>query len=227
MNKKVLVISLGGSIVVPKEVDIRLLEKFRYLILEQAKRFEKIVIVVGGGYTCRHYQKAARAIAPVTSEQLDWLGIDSSRLNGHLLRFIFGKVAYKELVIDPWKFPKTKKKIIIGSGWKPGNSTDYVSTILAKNYGASAVINLSNISYVYNKDPRKFKDARPLKQVSWQEFRKMIGNRWIPGGNFPFDPVASRLAERSGIKVYFMDGRDLNNFSRFLAGRNFKGTTIG
>ena len=43
-----LVISLGGSLIVPNKVDYKFLSKFKKLILKYSRR-NKIVIVTGGG----------------------------------------------------------------------------------------------------------------------------------------------------------------------------------
>jgi len=91
---------------------------------------------------------------------------------------------------------------------------------------ADTLVNLSNIEYVYDKDPNKFKDARKLEKVSWKEFRKIVGNEWKAGMNLPFDPVASKEAEKVGLKVVIMKGTELDNFNNFLEDKVFKGTVI-
>ena len=88
------------------------------------------------------------------------------------------------------------------------------------------MINLSNIDYVYDKNPKKFKGAKPLKNISWKDFRKIVGNKWDPGLNLPFDPVASKLAEKLKLKVVVMNGKPLSNLKNLLSGRSFKGTVI-
>ena len=53
---KTIVISLGGSVIVPKDIDTNFLKKFKQLILKFPHRF---AIYCGGGSTARKYQKAA------------------------------------------------------------------------------------------------------------------------------------------------------------------------
>jgi uridylate kinase len=55
----------------------------------------------------------------------------------------------------------------------------------------------------------------------------MVGDEWVPGKNVPFDPVASRHADRIGLKVICAAGRDLANLRKILQGEDFLGTTIG
>jgi len=227
MEKDTYVISLGGSLVVPPAgIDWKFLKKFRILILDQIKKGKRFFIIVGGGATCRKYNEAARKITKVSQAELDWLGIHSTRLNAYLLRTIFYDIAHPEIIKNPTIHMGGKEKIFIAGGWKPGWSTDYVAIMLAKKYRIKTVINLSNIDYVYTRDPKKYKIAKPIKEISWPGFRKIIGNKWGPGLHAPFDPVASRLAERLGLEVIIMNGKKLDNLKKYLAGEKFKGTII-
>ncbi|MFH1405575.1 MAG: UMP kinase [Patescibacteria group bacterium] len=222
-----LVISVGGSIVVPDKINHTFLKAFKTLIEKHLKLGWKFVIVVGGGGTARSYQTGARKVGMLVREDLDWIGIHSTRLNGHLMRTIFRNSAHPIMFKDPTIVPKKwKQGVLVAAGWKPGWSTDYVATRIAKRIGAGLVVNLSNIDYLYNKDPNKFKDAMPICDISWKEFRKMVGNRWDPGMNVPFDPVASRLAHQSKIKVVLANGTDIKNLDELLLGKSFKGTVI-
>lgn len=228
LKPSTLVLSIGGSIVVPHgEIDVDFLRGLKALIAKQAKRGWRFVIVVGGGGTCRTYQRAAKDVTKVTAEDLDWLGIHATRLNGHLMRTIFRDIAHPVMFKDPTKVPRhPKESVIIAAGWKPGWSTDYVATRIAKRLGAKLVVNLSNIDYLYTADPRKDKTATPICEINWKDFRKMVGSTWDPGMNVPFDPVASRLAHQSAINVIIGNGKDFKNLDRLLAGESFRGTII-
>ena len=227
MLKNTYIISLGGSLVVtPDGIDWKLLKGFRSLILKEIQKGKKFFIIVGGGVTCRKYNEAARKAAEVSQVDLDWLGIYSGRLNARLLKTILGPIAYPEIITDPTAPLSSRRKIIIGSGWKPGWSTDYVATVMARKHKIKTIINLSNIDYVYTCDPKKYKSAKPIKEISWRNFRKIIGDKWGPGLHAPFDPVASRLAQQLGLKVIIMNGKKLDNLKNCFSGRQFKGTVI-
>jgi len=225
MDKRI-VISLGGSLALPNEIDINFLKKFKRFIERYVRFGFCFVIVVGGGSVARKYQKAAQKIGALTRDDLDWLGIHATRLNAHLLRTVFKRIAYSHVVTDPTKKEGSNYSVIIASGWKPGWSTDYDSVLLAKTFGAKTILNLSNISYVYSRDPKKNKNAKPLKNLLWKDFRKIVGNRWDPGANLPFDPVASKLAERFKFRVIILNGKNLKNVSQCIAGKSFIGTEI-
>lgn len=223
-----IVLSVGGSLVVPNGIiDTKFLSGLKKLIESQVKRGWHFVIVVGGGGTARHYQQAAKKVGKLSAEDLDWLGIHSTRLNGHLMRTIFRQIAHLEMFNDPRKVPKTwQGKVLVAAGWRPGWSTDYVATMIAKRLGAKLVVNLSNIDYLYTADPKKDKNAKPIVEIDWPAFRKMVGNKWDPGMNAPFDPVASKLAHESKMSVILANGNKLGNLESLLKGDGYKGTVI-
>jgi uridylate kinase len=97
---------------------------------------------------------------------------------------------------------------------------------IAKTHGVKTVINLSNIDYVYDRDPKKNKNAEKLPKLRWKEFRLMFGKSWNPGANVPFDPVAAKLAEKERIAVVVMNGNNLPNLKKFFSGKHFAGTVI-
>ncbi len=222
----VIIISLGGSLIVPGHIDINFLKYFYRLINSQIKKGNRFVLICGGGKTARNYMNAASSITKLTRNDLDWLGIHSTRLNAHLLRTIFRETANKLVIKNPNQKINFKEKILIAAGWKPGFSTDYDAVILAKNLKAKTIINLSNISHVYDKDPNKHKDAKPIKQISWKRFRKMLPKKWDPGLNSPFDPIASRLAQKLKLKAVIMNGKNPRNLNNYLNNKKFTGTII-
>ena len=97
---------------------------------------------------------------------------------------------------------------------------------IAKNLGAKKLINLSNIDYVYDSDPKKNPNAKKIEQISWAEYRKIIPKEWISGLNSPFDPTASEIAEKEGIQVIIMNGKPIDNLAKCLNGEKFLGTVI-
>jgi uridylate kinase len=221
------VLSLGGSIIVPERIDTAFLKEFRKIILDFIKKGNRVAIVAGGGHTCRLYNKAAAEINPdVSQEDLDWMGIKATKLNAELIRAIFAEHAYEEVIDDPTQPIKTDKPIIVGSGWKPGCSSDMDTVLLAVNLGMGTAVNLSNIEYVYDKDPNKHKGAKKIENMSWNQMQEIVGDEWIPGANLPFDPVATKEAAKAKLKVVIMRGTDLGNLKNFLEGKEFKGTTI-
>ncbi len=225
-TSKTIILSLGGSIIIPNRINVAYLKRFKTLILSFVRRGYRFIIVTGGGDICRHYQHSAQKAGRISEYDLDWIGIAATKLNATLVRSIFGSAAYQDIIRDPRKKIRTNKKILIGSGWVPGFSSDKDAVMLANTYGADMVINMSNIKYVYSADPKKVSHAKPLKQMTWDELLKLTGTTWKPGAHVPFDPEASKLAKRNGLRVVVCLGTDLNNLEAIFTGKRFTGTVI-
>ena len=230
--KDKIIISVGGSLVVPNGgIDTTFLSKFNNFIRKQLAKNKnrQFFLVIGGGTTSRHYRDAGRTVLghELTSDDLDWLGIHATKLNAHLIRTIFRDVAHPYILKHYEIIRKVSEPIVVAAGWKPGWSTDYPAVLLCEDYNVKTVINLSNIDKVYNKDPRKFKDAKSYDKISWEAFRKIVGDKWVPGIHAPFDPVAAKKAQDLGIKVVVMEGANLENVENYFNGKKFVGTVIG
>lgn len=221
------IVSVGGSLIVPDGIDTEFLIAFRKLVLKYVAQGLSFSIIAGGGSTARQYQEAAQAIVGnLSRDDLDWLGIHATRLNGHLLRTLFSDDAHPQMVKNPTAPIDANDAIIVAAGWKPGWSTDYCAVMMAKTLGAKRLVNLSNIDYVYDKDPRKFADAQKIEKVAWREFRRLIPAEWDPGIHAPFDPIASKEAERLGLEVAIINGAHLDRLADYLEGEHFTGTII-
>lgn len=226
MQKETVVISIGGSLIVPDQIDTVFLSDLKSLITAHVDEGFRFALIAGGGKLARRYQAAANEITTLRSEDLDWLGIHSTRLNAHLLRSIFYKDAYPILIKNPVKKLEAKEAVIVGAGWKPGRSTDYVAVRLAKMLGAKKLVNLSDIDYVYEANPDTHPDAKHFEHISWKEFRKIIPRKWDPGLSSPFDPIAAKEAEKFGLEVAIMNGAHLDRLEKYLKGHHFIGTVI-
>ncbi|MBP6866320.1 MAG: UMP kinase [Candidatus Pacebacteria bacterium] len=226
MNSEKVVISLGGSLIVPEKVDTNFLKDFKELILAEVDNGKEFIIVCGGGNTNRLYNKAAQEIASPSTEDLDWIGIATIMLNAEFLRVVFGDKAYEKAIPDLLKIPTTDKPIIIGGALEPGHSSDLDTVQAARSTGVKTIINLSNTDYVYDSDPRTNPDAKKIEKISWAEYRKLIPKEWTAKLNSPFDPIASEIAEREGITVVTMNGKNIENLKKCLRGEEFVGTKI-
>lgn len=226
-----IIISLGGSLVVPSQgIDTSFLTKLNEFIRLQLATYEnrQFFLVVGGGATARQYRDAGQEVIghQLKRDDLDWLGIHASRLNAQLIRTIFRDIAHPYIIKHYEIIRKVTERVIIAAAWKPGWSTDYDAVLLCEDYDVKMVVNMSNIDQVYDKDPNVHKDAKPIEKTSWAEFRKIVGDEWVPGMNAPFDPVAAKKAEALGIKVVVLNGESFENLEKCLNNKPFVGTTI-
>ncbi|MDD4988911.1 MAG: UMP kinase [Candidatus Pacebacteria bacterium] len=226
MKKGPIILSVGGSLLAPEGIDVDFIKKFKDLIVRHTENGERFAIIAGGGKTARVYQEGARAISKISAEDADWVGIFGTKLNAQLLRAVFAPLAGKRIIDDPSAPIDFKEKVIIGAGYEPGWSSDMDAVLIAKNLGAKKLVNLSNIDYVYDKDPRKNPDAKKIEEISWRDFRKIIPEKWDPGLNSPFDPNAAKEAEKMGLEVAVMNGKNLENLDAYLLGASYQGTRI-
>lgn len=223
------VMSVGGSLIVPDAIDTRFLTELKNLIERQitfaGRRF---IIIAGGGKTARRYQDAAAHVTELDPEDLDWMGIHATRLNGHLLRTIFRDIAYPVMITNPDEIGDVPRDahLIIAAGYRPGASTDLRAVQIAVHCESTKVINLSNIDNVYTEDPRKNPNAQKLEDVAWRDFMKLIPSEWNPGLSSPFDPVAARTAQHHNIEVVIINGEHTGEVENYLDGKPFTGTRI-
>lgn len=225
-----LILSVGGSLVVPNgEIDTKFLQKLNEFIRSQLAQYpnRQFFLVIGGGSIARHYRDAGREVLghELTRDDLDYLGIHATKLNAHLVKTVFRDVAHPYILKHYEIIRKVSEPVVVAAGWKPGWSTDYCAVMLCEDYDIRTVINLSNIPQVYTADPKKDPSATPVDRMSWEDFRKLVGDEWQPGMNAPFDPVAAKKAQELGVKVVVMSD-DFVNLQNFLDKKDFVGTVI-
>lgn len=230
IKKEKIVLSLGGSLVVPGGINVQFLKDFNIFIRENLKKNPNIqfFIVVGGGTIARQYRDAGEEVVghELTHEDLDWLGIHATRLNAQLIRTIFRDIAHPHLIKHYEIIRKVVEPVVVAAGWKPGWSTDFCAALVCEDYDVTKIINMSNIDAAYDSDPRTNPDAKMIEKSTWKEFRKLVGEKWTPGMNAPFDPIASRHSEELGLTTVILNGKNLNNLQNYLDGKKFLGTVV-
>ncbi len=228
MKKEVKVLSLGGSLIVPNEINLPFLRKFRETILKNTKKF-KFVIVCGGGSVARKYIRALSEEGKTNYLQ-DLAGISVTRLNARFMSYFLG--------IDPEKgIPhdmKSVKNLLLrndivfcgGLRYAPDQTSDSTAVKLA-NYLGTDFINITNVKGLYDKNPAKFKNAKFIPQTTIEEFNKLVMKiEAKPGMHAPVDHSAMRVIRENKIKTFIV-GEDVKQLDNLLNGREFVGTRIG
>ncbi len=215
-----IVISLGGSVVVPKELDVKFIKDFARFI-KRYKRKHKFSIVCGGGHTARIYTSKAKEFGLSTNDAHE-LGISATHLNAKFLAKILDAKFSNE---HPTKIGKMKG-IVVSGGYKPGWTTDTDAALIAKSMKADVLINITDVKGVYTKDPHKYKSAKMISEMNWKEFERMFGKKVTGAGkHYVFDPLAGQICKKSKIKT-IIAGKNLKNISNILENKKFVGTTI-
>jgi uridylate kinase len=215
-------LSLGGSVLIPSWYDERYIVRFSRFIKTLSHSY-RIGIVCGGGEICRRAVRTARRIGVSHEDSLHWIGIRATQLNAEVMRSV---LQVPTPVISSYRRLPSFRRIVVGAGERPGTSSDVRAVKLALLMRAKKVYNVTNVDGVYTADPRRFRSAKLIPVLDWTTYRRMFGKVFRPGSHYPFDPVASALAMRSGIEVVIV-ASDLANLKQAITGHRFHGTTIG
>lgn len=227
MQKKVIVISLGGSLIIPDNINTELLVKFRNVIKKHSNKY-KFVVVCGGGSIARKYISSLKQSGK--SEYLQGLaGISTTRMNARFLTYFFGEEANEGIPHDMEQIKNLlKKNNIVFCGalrYAPNETSDGTSAKLARFFNTD-FINLTLVSGLYTSNPLKNKNAKFIPEISWKNFNKRASSiKFAPGQHFVLDQNAAKTIMKYRIKTYIL-GKDLKQLDNLLSGKKFKGTVI-
>jgi uridylate kinase len=224
--KEVIVVSLGGSLIVPDDINYRYLKEFKKVILKYSKKF-KFVIVCGGGSVARKY------ISAIAKEQKShklqsFAGISVTRMNARFVSYFFGLDPERGI---PHKISEVKKYLrkqdVVFCGaleYKPHQTSDTTAASIAKKFNAEFV-NLTDIKGLFDKNPKKFKNAIFIPRIGWRNFHKRAAEiKFKPGQHFVLDQSASKIILENKIPTYIIGS--VKQFENFLKGIGFVGTEI-
>lgn len=179
-----------------------LLQKYVAILNTLSEKY-KIVVVTGGGRVARNYIEMARNMGVSSNYWLDMIGIDVSRLNALLLIAALRGRAYPKPIESSTELLTaiSSHDILVGGGLIPGQSTASVAVELAEAVGAKRIYYFSAVDYVYDKDPAKYSDAKPFKEIKGSRLKEILSQKQLPGEYALIDEKALDLALRSGIEI--------------------------
>ncbi|MBT6995684.1 UMP kinase [Candidatus Woesearchaeota archaeon] len=224
---KKVVISLGGSIIIPDKVDYGYLKKFSKFIKKFSKK-NKVVIVTGGGSTARKYIDGMKHINS-NPDMLSIVGIASTRLNARLVSGVFDiKDEIPEKLLDVKKFLRKRNLVICGAlGMQKNMTSDGNAAEVAELIKADYLINMTNVKGLYDKNPKTNKSAKFIPEISFKDFMTRINKiKFKAGQHFVLDQSAAKIISRSKIKTCIVNN-DLKNLNKLLNEKKFVGTVIG
>lgn len=220
------VLSIGGSCVNPDgRPDVKFIAGMAGLI---EKSGEKFGIVVGGGSVARAYAAAARELG-ASEFDADEIAIISTRQNALLLLEAMRGFAYPSVLtnfIDAKKASFHSRVVVMG-GTIPGITTDTDAVLLAEAIGAKRLVNISNVSGIYESDPKKNPNAKKFERMGYDELAALgaASDRRMAGTNFVFDMLACRLLGRSRIEAHFVS-KDIKEIENAIKGKKHNGTIV-
>ncbi len=222
------VISIGGSVLVPNENDADYMKSAASL-LKELSTTHKLYVVTGGGKIARYYITTGRALG-ADEHFLDEFGIEATRLNARLLITALGNHAYQKpaMDIEEASYAGDNHPIVVMGGTQPGHTTDAVCAMLAEMVGAVRLVNATSVDGVYDSDPKKNPDAKKFKTISHEQLLALTSkSRGIAGPTVIFDPKGSAIIACAKIPLLVCHGRDLDALKNAISGEEFEGTLVG
>lgn len=172
--------SLAGANSDKRGIDDDYVEYISKRIKEVSDMGVGVGIVCGGG----NFMRGGRTSKVIAREVADYMGMLGTVMNALALYDGLTRVGAKAYiqsgldVASPYvnkldseeaKEALSEGKIVVfgGGTGKPGCSTDTAAAGRAKDIDAEAIIKLTNVNGVYDKDPDEYPDARMYDQVSF------------------------------------------------------------
>lgn len=227
--KPVIVISLGGSLIVPNKIDNVILNDFKYAILKNSDKY-RFVIVCGGGSIARTYIKGLENENIKYKKYLQsLLGISVTRLNARFMTYFFGKDANKGIpheIKDVENLLIKNNVVFCGALRYAKNQTSDTTAAKLARYFNCDFINLTNVPGLHDKNPKKYRSAKFIPYINHKEFLKMSQKiPFEPGQHFVLDQEAAKIIKKYKIKTFIL-GPDMKNLDNLLNNKHFIGTII-
>jgi uridylate kinase len=214
MDKKMLVLKVGGSIMYDQLLNINfdLFKRLKIWYYENIKEYSKIVFVTGGGGLSRTMER--RISDEIGGENhLHSIAMSLTQTNATILASFLedDNIFVPKTLGDAYEFLITSKgKSMISGGLKVGWSTDMDAAVFADILELDRVHKISDIDYVHDKDPKEFFDAKPIKDMTWEEyfelFKIVSGDNHKPNQKMPLDPGCVQYCARKGISFHVTGG---------------------
>src|SRR3972149_8684295 len=220
------VLRIGGS-VVASPVNTELIGKYADLLRALKQQGHEVAVVVGGGVLAREFIGIAKNLG-LDMQAQDEIAISVSRLFAQLFlkrlaELSCGKVA---LTLDDAAECLKQGKIVVMGGLKPGITTDAVAALVAERVNADLLVKGTDQDGVYDKDPRKHKDAIKFDHLFLDDLCKILElSKHEAGMHQIFDPVAIEVLKRRRGKLIVVNGFNPENILAAVTGENV-GTTI-
>jgi len=214
-----IVIRIGGS-VVASPINPELIDKYASIIETINKRGHEVIVVTGGGQLARDFIRIAKDLG-LDMQAQDEVAISVSRLFAQLFLKKLADMACSKVAttLDEAAECLEKGKIAVMGGLKPGITTDTVAALVAERVGANLLLKGTDQEGIYNKDPRKHKEAKKLDRISFDDLQSVFAETAHKAGMHQIiDPEAVKVLERRHVKLVVVNGFNPENILLALNG---------
>ncbi|EMG95707.1 UMP kinase [Helicobacter pylori GAM120Ai] len=208
-NKRVLVKFSGEALAGDNQfgIDIHVLDHIAKEIRSLVENDIEVGIVIGGGNIIRGVSAAQGGIIRRTSgdymgmlatvinavamqEALEHIGLDTRVQSAIEIKEICESYIYRKAI----RHLEKGRVVIFGAGTgNPFFTTDTAATLRAIETGSDLIIKATKVDGIYDKDPNKFKDAKKLDTLSYND--ALIGDIEV------MDDTAISLAKDNKLPI--------------------------
>ncbi|MFP6115578.1 UMP kinase [Helicobacter pylori] len=208
-NKRVLVKFSGEALAGDNQfgIDIHVLDHIAKEIKSLVESDIEVGIVIGGGNIIRGVSAAQGGIIRRTSgdymgmlatvinavamqEALEHIGLDTRVQSAIEIKEICESYIYRKAI----RHLEKGRVVIFGAGTgNPFFTTDTAATLRAIEIGSDLIIKATKVDGIYDKDPNKFKDAKKLDTLSYND--ALIGDIEV------MDDTAISLAKDNKLPI--------------------------
>lgn len=226
MNKRVLV-KFSGEALAGAEgygIDTQILDYIAEEIKSLVENGIEVGIVIGGGNIIRGVTAAADGVIKRTSA--DYMGMLGTVINGIAMQEALEhkglnarlQTAIKmEQIAEPFivrraiRHLERGRVVIFGAGTgNPYFTTDTGATLRATEIGASMLIKATKVDGVYDRDPKKYPDAKKLETLSY--------DRALEDHIKVMDDTAIALAKDNKLPIVVADMNEKGNLLKIIKG---------
>lgn len=216
-----LAVKIGGSVAVGEAgPNAEYVKRFKQVV--RTASLDKLVVGIGGGKLARRYLQSVLAL--VSPEEAETLVMDLLRANTRFLAHVLGG----RPILDERSLrsvsKRTKSKILVVGGIKPGRSTDANTALLAAAIGADLFVKMTDVEGIYTADPRADSSAQLIEGMTYDRALKM-SIAGSPGSYGIMDRMSLQVLKRSRIPAVVLNGKDPERLRKLLDGEK-TGTLI-
>lgn len=213
--KKSIALKVGGSILYDHLLNINfdLFRRIKLWYWDAKNEYENIVLVTGGGGISRNMQE--KVSDSITQEDdLHSIAMSLTQTNATILA---SYLEDKEIFVpkklgDAYEYLHMgNARYMVSGGQKIGWSTDMDAAVFADIMNLDRIYKISNIDAIYDKDPKEFFEAQPIRDMSWDDYFQMFSilpnDTHTPNSHIPVDAQCARYCEKKGLSFHVSGGK--------------------